>query len=202
MSTIKAAKIIIPKVVRYVREDLDDVYELLEDWQLPRLKVNIPDLDDDAFLIYGNTIVVRKFGATTNGVVNCDGCSLAPEKIIIKTTIGAVFHDRWYDAMERIADAWGWDVADVRALGDLIFANILVLLAHRHKGVKRYIALAVANTYYAAVRAFGGVAHAVYKLFALALVCGVCSGCGGCIDPVFEGDAITTPVYQQIGGAE
>jgi hypothetical protein len=202
MNATTAAKIIIPKVVQYVREDLDDVYELLQDWQLPRLRFDVPNLDCEAFTIRDNVITVKAFGGFTNGVVNCDGCTLAPEKAIIKTTIGAVFHDRWYMFLEYIAKAWGWTVRMVRKLGDLIFANILLLLARMHSGIKRAGAVVVANVYYAGVVAFGGFAHMVYKVFALALVCGVCSGCAGCINECFEGETITTPNYRQIGGAE
>jgi hypothetical protein len=58
----------------------------------------------------------------------------------------------------------------------------------------------LARLYWRGIRAFGGIAHAVGRLTAIALLCGLAAGCGGCATPVdpFDGQEINEPDYERI----
>ena len=112
--------------------------------------------------------------------VECDGCTCAPDSWgDLEMYVGALFHDRWYLSMESIAEAWGWDVARVRKLGDVVFTTILCALARdweqdlrarpgcwfrrAWREMRILYTRAGVRLYYRGVRAFGGIAHEAMK---------------------------------------
>ncbi len=197
--TKQALAVAIPKVSAWVkgavRRDRANAYGLDAPWVLPRLGGDLkemglmpPDFSDGAFLIADGVVTELPFAVNPR---ECDGCTLAPDAWPeswggVKAYVAAIFHDRWYQWLEKFAKAWGWTVARVRRLGDIIFGNILRSLKrtlHGWEGLKAEVAC---RTYYRGVRAFGGVAHVAYRRFAAAPLVAGCialSGCAGCAIP-------------------
>lgn len=179
-----------------VRRDRANAYGLDAPWTLPRLggdlaKLDLmpPDYFDEGWHIADGVITELPFPVDR---ALCDGCTLAPDWWPrswgeIRAYVAAIFHDRWYDWLEKFAKAWGWAVDRVRKLGDIIFANILRALKRRLRGLQRLKAEVACRTYYRAVRAFGGPAHAIYRRFtpiALAVAGSLAlGGCAGCAVP-------------------
>ena len=193
--------ITLPKAAVWVRDairaDRANAYGLDAPWTLPRLggdlaKLDLvpPDYFDGAWHIQDGVVTELPFPVDP---ANCDGCTLSPDFWPkswggLKAYVGALFHDRWYRWLEKFAAAWGWTVARVRRLGDIIFANILRSLKRRLRGLQRLKAEVACCTYYRSVRAFGGVAHAAYKRFTPPLALAVAGslalgGCAGCAVP-------------------
>ena len=191
----------LPKAAVWVRDairaDRANAYGLDAPWTLPRLggdlaKLDLvpPDYFDGAWHIQDGVVTELPFPVDP---ANCDGCTLSPDFWPkswggLKAYVGALFHDRWYRWLEKFAAAWGWTVARVRRLGDIIFANILRSLKRRLRGLQRLKAEVACCTYYRSVRAFGGVAHAAYKRFTPPLALAVAGslalgGCAGCAVP-------------------
>ena len=179
--------IALPKAAVWVRDavkaDRANAYGLDEPWTLPKLGGDLaklglvpPDYFDEGWHIQGGVITELPFP---------DWWPRSWGEI--RAYVAAIFHDRWYDWLEKFAKAWGWSVDRVRKLGDIIFANILRALKRRLRGLQRLKAEVACRTYYRAVRAFGGPAHAIYRRFApIALaVAGslALGGCAGCAVP-------------------
>lgn len=193
-----------------VRRDRANAYGLDAPWTLPRLGGDLrglglmpPDYSDEGWHIADGVITELPFAVDP---ANCDGCTLSPDFWPkswggLKAYVGALFHDRWYRWLERFAKAWGWTVAKVRKLGDIIFGNILRALKKTLRGWQRFKAEVACRVYYRSVRAFGGTAHAAYKRFegskvsgskvpgskvlALALAGSLAlGGCAGCAVPL------------------
>lgn len=199
--TIALLKVALPKAAVWVRDavkaDRANAYGLDAPWTLPRLggdlaKLDLvpPDYFDGAWHIQDGVVTELPFPVDP---ANCDGCTLSPDFWPkswggLKAYVGALFHDRWYRWLEKFAAAWGWTVARVRRLGDIIFANILRSLKRTLRGLQRVKAEISCRVYYRSVRAFGGVAHAAYKRFTppLALAAAgslALGGCAGCAIP-------------------
>ena len=198
--TNETLTIALPRAAVWVRDairaDRANAYGLDEPWTLPRLGGDLKELDlmppdyfDEGWHIQGGVITELPFPCA---LANCDGCTLAPDWWPrswgeIRAYVAAIFHDRWYDWLEKFAKAWGWAVDRVRKLGDIIFANILRALKRRLRGLQRLKAEVACLTYYRAVRAFGGPAHAIYRRFtpiALAVAGSLAlGGCAGCAVP-------------------
>ena len=187
MDVFTGSAAVFPIVFKYAKNDLKKRYALLDFWALPELKKELPAFENRYFLIDGKTIFVLPFNNSIKRV--CDGCTLVPEKCIIDTVIGSILHDPWYDSISEIAKAWGWTEREVRVLGDIIFASILLRLARERKTwVERKAAIAVAHTYFWGVRLFGGTARAVYRYLAILAISAMIV-MPGCINDVFEPDS-------------
>lgn len=181
-----------------IRADRANAYGLDAPWTLPKLggdlaKLDLvpPDYFDVAWHIQDGVITELPFPVDR---ALCDGCTLAPDWWPrswgeIRAYVAAIFHDRWYDWLEKFAKAWGWTVERVRRLGDIVFANILRSLKRTLRGLQRVKAEIACRVYYRSVRAFGGVAHEAYKRLAppaaVALAAGALAlgGCAGCAVP-------------------
>lgn len=175
-------------VVRFVQRELDkdrqNAYGLVDDWTLPRLasKWMVPDYTDEALHIEGGVIRIRAYEVDRG---RCDGATWAPDTFgELRAFVGAIFHDRWYGCMERMATHWGWSVRKVRRLGDYVFARILLAEADRLSSRwERWKARNYARVYLAGVRTFGGVAHAVMQAIGITAAMCLLSGCSGCSIP-------------------
>lgn len=210
--TNETLTIALPRAAVWVRDairaDRANAYGLDAPWTLPKLggelkKLDLmpPDYFDEGWHIQGGVITELPFPCAW---ANCDGCTLSPDWWPrswgeIRAYVAAIFHDRWYDWLEKFAKAWGWAVDRVRKLGDIIFANILRALKRRLRGLQRLKAEVACRVYYRSVRAFGGVAHAAYRRFegakALALAAALSllmSGCSGCSAPMAWDDPDAT----------
>ncbi len=184
-----------------IRRDRANAYALLEPWTLPPLGGDLPGLGLMPPAPYADERIRVEFSTQRHGDTEpcaseslcfitvlpweldsreCDGCTLAPDTWgELKLYAGALFHDRWYLSMEAMAEAWGWPVARVRRLGDIVFATFLVDLADAcardlrsrpcswlREGIRELEilgTLASVRLYYRSVRAFGGIAHDVMK---------------------------------------
>ena len=180
-----------------IRRDRANAYALREPWTLPPLGGDLPELGLMPPAPYADERIRVWFEATeptehAEGAwritvlpweldpAECDGCTMAPDSWgELKLYVAALFHDRWYLSMESIAKAWGWDVARVRKLGDIVFATILVDLAdawardlrsrpgcwirRAARELEILGAQASVRLYYRSVRAFGGIAHEAMK---------------------------------------
>lgn len=198
--TNETLAIALPKAAVWVRDairaDRANAYGLDAPWTLPRLGGDLrrldlmpPDYVDEAWHIQDGVITELPFPCAW---ANCDGCTLSPDWWPrswgeIRAYVAAIFHDRWYLWLEKFAAAWGWTVYRVRKLGDIVFANILRALKRGLRGLQRLKAEVACRTYYRAVRAFGGPAHAIYRRFtpiALAVAGSLAlGGCAGCAVP-------------------
>lgn len=166
------------------RKDRDHRYRLNKPWSLPRLSKPVPDYTGRNVLITNSIITIQPSEI-------CDGATLAPDTVGKWSLIeAALAHDALYDEIEGIAVAWGWKPGKVRAWADDVFYGIAVDRAPT----------LLARAYWHAIRAFGGIAHAVGRLTAIALLCGLAAGCGGCATPVdpFDGQEIDEPDYERI----
>ena len=192
--------ITLPRAAVWVRDaikaDRANAYGLDAPWTLPRLGGDLrtldlipPDYFDESWHIQGGVVTEMPFAVSRAA---CDGCTLSPDFWPrswggVKAYVAAIFHDRWYKWIERFARAWGWTKKRVRRLGDIIFANILRALVKTLRGLSRLRGELACRTYYRAVRAFGGEAHAAYRRCApLALVVAgslALGGCAGCAVP-------------------
>lgn len=203
-SALSSATAAIPKIVKFVRSELEkdgrNAYGLAEDWTLPRLAEawRCPDYASDALRIEDGRVTVLAYATSRE---NCDGCTWSPDKVgELRTAIGAIFHDRWYGEMDRMAAAWGWPLSKVRRLGDVIFGNILLAEARRLPSAwQRTCGAAAARLYHAGVRLFGGAAHSFMRIaFAAAALGCFAGGCAGCaVPPAWEdgGESYDTPSY-------
>lgn len=194
--TKRMLQVAIPKASAWVkgavRRDRANAYGLDAPWILPRLGGDLkdlglmpPDYFDEGWHIADGVITELPFAVDPR---ECDGCTLAPDWWPrswggVRAYVGAIFHDRWYRFMESMARAWGWTVARVRRLGDIIFGNILRSLKRTLHGWEAFKAEIACRTYYRGVRAFGGVAHVAYKRFAAAPLVAGCIALSGCSIP-------------------
>ena len=186
-----------------IRRDRANAYALLEPWTLPPLGGDLPALGLMPPAPFEDARIRVEFSTQRHGDTEpcaseslcfitvlpweldsreCDGCTLAPDTWgDLKLYVGALFHDRWYLSMESIAEAWGWPVARVRRLGDIVFASVLRDQARGLPGLSRVRGLVAARLYYAAARAFGGAAHRIMAALLLSLALSGCAG--GCAAP-------------------
>ena len=199
--TNETLTIALPKAAVWVRDavrrDRANAYGLDAPWTLPRLGGDLrkmglmpPDYSDEGWHIADGVITELPFAPDPR---ECDGCTLAPDWWPrswggVRAYVAAIFHDRWYRWLERFAKAWGWTVAKVRKLGDIIFGNILRALKKTLRGWQRFKAEVACRVYYRSVRAFGGVGHAAYRRFAPPVAIAVAGslalgGCAGCSIP-------------------
>lgn len=169
---------------RALEGDAQNAYGLVEDWTLPRLtpKWMVPDYTDEALHIESGVIRIRAYEVDRG---RCDGATWAPDTFgELRAFVGALYHDRWYSRMERMAAAWGWSVRRVRRYGDYIFGRILLAEAERLPSRwERFKARNYARLYLTGVRAFGGVAHAVMQAIGITAAMCLLSGCSGCSIP-------------------
>lgn len=169
--------------------DRNHRYRLNKPWSLPRLVKPVPDYHGRFVDIADSVITIQP-----NEV--CDGATLAPDKVGQWSLVeAALAHDALYGELEQIAAAWGWRPGKVRAWADDVFFGIAVDRAPT----------LLARAYWHAIRAFGGIAHAVGRLLALALLCGMVAGCSGCAtptDPFPPGDSVPPADWAQIAGGK
>lgn len=151
-----------------LKKDRNHKYRLNKPLVLPRLLEPVPDYADDLLAISDSIITILPNE-------ECDGATLAPDKLgRWSFVVPSIVHDAIYSRLEPIAAAWGWPVAKVRKWADKVFYGVSL----------HYVPKPLALIYYGGVRAFGGLAHKMGKLTALALLCGVLAvGCGGCATP-------------------
>lgn len=96
-----------------------------------------------------------------------------------------------------MAARWGWPVAKVRKLGDVIFASILGALCEGLPFWSRLRARCAVRLYYTGVRCFGGAAHGAFRCLAPAVAgCALLSGCAGCQVPEAFDDPATLQLPQ------
>lgn len=202
--TNETLTIALPKAAVWVRDairaDRANAYGLDAPWTLPKLggdlrKMDLmpPDYAGPGFHIAGGVVTELPFAPDPR---ECDGCTLAPDFWPkswggIRAYVGAIFHDRWYRAMEDMARAWGWEEWRVRKLGDIIFGSILRSMAADLPFWSRQRAYLATRLYYSSVRAFGGVGHAAYRRFEGSAVLAIAAagslalgGCAGCAVPL------------------
>ena len=201
---IKMAK----KAVELVEADRDHRYRVTADWYVGRFKVEVPDFHGKRFWIKDGHLFVRK---TPDGEKpTADGATMCKDKIIVDLAPGHIPHDLGYDEMEEMArdKAWqdaGWTVESIRRLWDGVFGCIIKAQAAKVDGVvKKTGVRLLAHGLHAAVRALGGIAHEVYKWFALAVLALYVAGCAGCgwfeIPDVFDPSDEPPPyVVEQAG---
>ena len=199
------AAILLPRAMRAlragIRRDRANAYALLEPWTLPPLGGDLPELGLMPPAPYADERIRVEFSTQRHGDTEpcasgslcfitvlpweldsreCDGCTMTPDSWgDLEMYVGALFHDRWYLSMESFAEAWGWDVARVRKLGDVVFATILCALARdweqdlrarpgcwfrlAWREMRILYTRAGVRLYYRGVRAFGGIAHEAMK---------------------------------------
>lgn len=152
------------KVKEFIEVDQNCRIVILEDFSAGRFLVDIPNFKCDDFEIKDNCMTIFKTGSRQP---ICDGASLVPDEVKGFTAlVSSIVHDMLYAHLEEIAEAWGWDVADVRKLADDVFGNDL--LARNKGGLGRLLS----NVYYWGVRLFGGIYHnakktSVFLIFSL-----------------------------------
>jgi hypothetical protein len=164
--------------------DRNHRYRLNQAWSLPRLVEAVPDYHGKHVTIEDSVITIQPNDVS-------DGCTLAPDKVGQWILVeAALAHDAIYDEIEQIAEAWRWKPARVRAWADDVFFAIARARAPHW----------LARIYWHAIRVFGGIAHAVGRLTAVAILCGVAAGCGGCGTPgdPFDGGEIDPADYERI----
>lgn len=148
---VKMAK----KAKRYFDLDQNKRIVILQSFVAGRFKSPVPDFYCEDFCIVNNLMVVY---ATGDRQPICDGASLVPDEVKgFSALISSIVHDMLYAHLEEIAEAWGWDVADVRKLADDVFGNDLLA---RNKG---WLGRLLSNVYYWGVRLFGGIYHNAKK---------------------------------------
>lgn len=159
-------------------------YRLLEPWTLPPLVgIVIPGDYHGKFLQIIDGII------TLFPTDQLDGATLAPERIGKNSAAEAsIAHDILYLEMDDLAKAWDWPKARVRKLADSIFAAIMI----------QYSARGWVRVYYTAIRALGGIAHAVGKLGIILLFGLAIFSVAGCltIPEPFGGVPAEPPVWE------
>jgi hypothetical protein len=96
----------------------------------------------------------------------CDGASLVPDEVKgFSALVSSIVHDMLYAHLEEIAEAWKWDIDDVRKLADDVFGNDLLA---RNKG---WLGRLLSNVYYWGVRVFGGLYHNAKKTSVFLTIC-------------------------------
>jgi hypothetical protein len=171
-------------IKRAIELDGQHAYGLKEDWTLPRLTAawRPPDYEDEALRITDGVPVFFAFAVDRK---KCDGATWAPETAgQLKAFIGSIAHDRVYDRLELLAEAWGWSVRCVRRWADYLFARILLAEANfLESRWERFKARGYARLYLTGVRVFGGVAHKVMPALCIGTAMCLLSGCKGCAIP-------------------
>ncbi len=169
---------------RAIQKDQANRYNLLKDWKLPKLDIAVLDYTGKLLTVKDGVITVKAYSGDV-----CNGCTLSPDQIgKWKPVIGSLFHDPWYRELTAIAKAWSWPEADVRKLGDEIFACILTAT-----GTPVWLA----RGYLTGVRAGGGIVRFVNALLGTSLLVMACSGCSGCVMPDhFGNQPVTPPLYE------
>ena len=165
------------------RRDRSNRYALLQPWVLPPVRsllVGVAPFAFDGDLVscrpgqggasppgdgFDRIVVTVHPYSADSGV--CDGCSYAPD--LPGCVEAALFHDAWYLEMDRMAEATGIPVSDLRRLGDAIFGCIARALGAPGP---------VARVYHAFCRWFGGLLHGHIALLLAALFAGVFEGLG------------------------
>lgn len=170
------------KAVKIIRKDAANRYVLEKPLYVGRFKIPVPDYDDDYILIIGRKLYLKVLPAGHKPIV--DGASLFPDKVCGLDIAKAYFaHDYGYVRMEAIAKAWaqyGWTVARVRKLFDVMFHAVLTAEAKRQK--KERFGKPMTDAIYSVLRVFGGIFHTSRApsilLFALSFGCIlILSGC-------------------------
>ena len=179
-----AAGALVKALKKAWKRDRDHRYRLKQPWSLPPLTEPVPDY-------HGRYVAIEDSVITVQPSDICDGATLAPDNVGRWVLIeAALAHDAIYSELDQIAKAWGWPRARVRRWADDVFYGIAILRAPHW----------LARLYWRGIRAGGGIAHAVGRLAALALLCGMVAGCGGCNTPVdpFGGQPADKPDYERI----
>ena len=175
----KIGKAALKAFLAALERDRKNRYVLNADFTLPALREPVPYYEDDAVKLDGKFVTIKAF----SGKDDCDGNTLAPDKWKGKLLFGFIPHDRIYSRMEKIAAAWGVDVADVRAWADDLYYAIMDA-----QGVPRWVSW----TYFQGIRKGGGLYHgkggsplrALLRLLSVAVLAGMIAGCGqGCATP-------------------
>ncbi len=185
MSGMISSAMVFDMLRRAYKRDRSNRYRLNQPWSLPRLTGPVPDYA-------GKYVVIRDGVITILPNQNCDGATLAPDKIGRWNLVAAaIAHDAIYAELDAIAAAWGCSRAQVRRLADDVFYGIALARAPHW----------LARIYWHGIRAFGGIAHAAGKLLALALLMSCIAGCAGCRSPVNPFDPsvpLEDPDYDKI----
>jgi len=130
-------------------------------------------------------VTVKPYSAES-GV--CDGCSLSPD--LPGCREAALFHDPWYLEMERMSEATGIPLGDLRRLGDDVFGDLCRRLGAGGP---------VARLYHAAVRWFGGLyrraSPRLPQILLAALLAIALAGCAS-IPAILDGP-VPTPSYER-----
>lgn len=143
------------KVKEFIEVDQNCRIVILKDFMAGKFLVDVPDYKCEDFEITAGIMLIY---ATGNRQPICDGASLVPDEVKgFSALISSIVHDMLYAHLEEIAEAWGWDVADVRKLADNVFGNDLLA---RNKG---WLGRLLSNVYYWGVRLFGGIYHNAKK---------------------------------------
>lgn len=181
---------VLPKVVRYVREDLGKRFSLTEPWELNLCEALPGEYVCKDFSAKGKKLVF--FYESLPDDVVCDGATLIPEEILGEpTVIAALAHDPLYRHLNAFAVAMGWSRGRTRKFFDKVFGAILLGLARRVENpYKRKLLVVNAYAQYAGVRALGGIARWLYDAaagFAMAIFIALpVPGCS--LDGVIEQD--------------
>lgn len=192
-------------LAKALEKDLGNRYILNKDWVLPSFPIEDLAISDkhkdllrkleDSPIVVGKLAIYAQYDRLamtifkfTEKEISVDGATGAPDNLpgVVKA---AMFHDVWYTYMELIAEWTGIPVKVVRKIGDQIFGNLIYV--YGEKTVKAKI---TSQVYYAGVRAFGGIAHQIGKLFVVLLIVVTISGC---LSPIEFGD-LTEPAIEKI----
>lgn len=192
-------------LAKALEKDLSNRYVLNKDWVLPSFPIEdlaisnkhkdlLRKLEDSPIVVGKLAIYVRydRLSMTifkfSKKELSVDGATGAPDNLpgVVEA---AMFHDVWYIYMELIAEWTGIPRKVIRKIGDQVFGNLIYVY-----GKKTVAAKITSQIYYAGVRAFGGVAHWVGRLFVVLLIVVAISGCLAPIDF----DDITAPDIEKV----
>lgn len=173
---------IIKLIGKCIKKDRDHHVIITEDYVAGY--TSLPNYLCDDFKIEDGKITVF---ATGDREPVIDGATCAPDKIgDLDIAPGYILHDLFYAHLEDISAKWRTDVKNVRKVADDILENAIA--QQKCAGSKL-----VSKIYYAAVRCFGGIAHALGKLFTIALILFIFTGCAAQVITLEE-----DPPYQVI----
>lgn len=205
------------EVIKVIKRDLDNRYNLLEPWKLPELLNPLPEYEDEYFLISKETIIVKPYSGNT-----CNGATFAPDNFgKFHAIIGAIFHDPWYMSMENMAKEWDMNVDEVRKIGDKIFFGILTMIVDDEEIEGNYIPKTfkkiyykslLPSAYYTGASVFGKPGHWIGKvwstLFTILIIfilnCSFFSivGCQAPSSPFKPGQCLVMPVYEKVDNTQ
>jgi len=182
-----------------LKKDAANRYSLQAEWMLPSLR-NKYGLRSGSYtgkwinvLCDGTSILIWLNPFESTAELNiCDGATYCPDVIFgINLVPGSIAHDVWYIELEKIAAAFGIDVAIARKIGDDLFKSVNLAENAGKAGAKTITSL----TYWG-VRIGGGIYHKPSKLALLLALSVALAGCAGCVSTDFENPGeYQPPIY-------